>query len=54
MDDINIDDIACSIGDEVRDLVFRMIEDALNDYDLDEDERGAISDSIWDEWEDWV
>lgn len=52
--DIDIDDIACEIGDEVRCLVHTMIENALYDADLDEDEKAAIADSIWDQWKDWV
>ena len=52
---IDIDDVACAIGDEVRDLVFRMIEDALEEADImDEDERQEIADEIMGQWKDWV
>ena len=52
--DINIDDIACSIGDEVRCTVQNMIEDALAEYDLTDEEAAYLCDEIWEQWKDWV
>ena len=51
---MDVDDIACQIGDEVRGIVHSMIENYIADLDLDEDEAAELSDAIWCEWKDWV